>query len=130
MPELRSETVLVASPQQISGDLGGEVVILGLAEGVYFGMNEVGAHVWQALQEPRTVADVVDSVVQVTSEEAFKMSRAVSSKEALFGGISTGANVQAAIRVAEQNPGKTIVTIGCSFGERYLSTPMFEGLMS
>jgi len=74
--------------------------------------------------------DIVDSVVQVTSDEAFAMSREVSSKEALFGGISTGANVQAAIRVAEQNPGKTIVTIGCSFGERYLSTPMFEGLMS
>jgi len=74
--------------------------------------------------------DIVDAVERVTSEEAFAMSRQVSSTDAVFGGISTGANVQAAIRIAQANPGATVVTIGCSFGERYLSTPMFEGLMA
>jgi len=72
--------------------------------------------------------DIVDDVQRVTSDEAFAMARKVSGLDAVFGGISTGANVQAAIRVAEKNPGAVIVTIGCSFGERYLSTPMFEGL--
>lgn len=62
----------------------------------------------------------------VTNEDAFKYGRMVAKMEGIFGGISTGANVCAAIRVAEKNPGKTIVTIGCSFGERYLSTPMFD----
>lgn len=71
---------------------------------------------------------LVDSVELVESEEAFEWARKVMQQEAIFGGISTGANVRAATRVAEKNPGKTIVTIGCSFGERYLSTAMFADL--
>lgn len=72
--------------------------------------------------------DVVDSVQKITSDEAFKAGRELMASEGIFGGISTGSNVLAACRVAEANPGKTIVTIGCSFGERYLSTPMFADL--
>ena len=71
---------------------------------------------------------LVDGVELVESEEAFEWARKVMQQEAIFGGISTGANVRAATRVAEKNPGKTIVTIGCSFGERYLSTAMFADL--
>ncbi|MBX2851152.1 MAG: cysteine synthase A, partial [Phycisphaeraceae bacterium] len=67
--------------------------------------------------------DTVDDVQRITSEEAFETARKLMQTEGIFGGISTGANVLAACRVAEANPGKTIVTIGCSFGERYLSTP-------
>jgi len=73
--------------------------------------------------------DIVDGVEQVDNEEAFEMTRKVGMNEGLLGGISTGANITAALRIAEQHPGATIATIGCSFGERYLSTPMFEGLM-
>ncbi|MFN3166874.1 MAG: cysteine synthase A [Phycisphaeraceae bacterium] len=74
--------------------------------------------------------DVVDAVQQINSDEAFAASRKLAATEGIFGGISTGANVLAACRIAEANPGKTIVTIGCSFGERYLSTPMFADLQS
>jgi len=66
----------------------------------------------------------------VTNEEAFDWARKAAKEEGLLGGISTGANICAACRIAEkpENKGKTIVTIGCSFGERYLSTPLFEDL--
>lgn len=74
--------------------------------------------------------DIVDSVQKITSDEAFKAGRELAATEGIFGGISTGANVLAACRIAEANPGKTIVCIGCSFGERYLSTPMFADLQS
>ncbi|MFI4860668.1 MAG: cysteine synthase A [Phycisphaerales bacterium JB063] len=74
--------------------------------------------------------DLVDAVETVTNDEAFNWSRRVSREEALFGGISTGANICAACNIASkpENAGKNIVTIGCSFGERYLSTPMFADL--
>jgi len=73
---------------------------------------------------------IVDDVERVTNDEAFAMARKVGQEEGLLGGISTGANIAAACKVAAkpENKGKTIVTIGCSFGERYLSTPLFEGL--
>ena len=72
--------------------------------------------------------DIVDDVQRITSDEAFATARKLMATEGIFGGISTGANVLAACRIAEANPGKTVVTIGCSFGERYLSTPMFADL--
>lgn len=73
----------------------------------------------------------VDDVERITNDEAFDMARRLAKEEGLFGGISTGANVLAALRVAAkpENKGKFIVTIGCSFGERYLSTPMFQQYM-
>eukprot|EP00752_Nemacystus_decipiens_P013515 g11973.t1 len=74
--------------------------------------------------------DVVDDVQKVTSDEAFETARKLMATEGIFGGISTGANVLAACRVADANPGSTVVCIGCSFGERYLSTPMFADLQS
>jgi len=74
--------------------------------------------------------DLLDSVETVTNEESFGMSRSVTVKEGIFGGISTGANIQAALNLAAkpENAGKTIVTVAPSFGERYLSTPMFADL--
>jgi cysteine synthase A len=73
---------------------------------------------------------VVDGVESVDNDTAFQWARRVAAEEGLFGGISTGANICAACRVAErpENKDKTIVTVAASFGERYLSTPMFEGL--
>ena len=66
----------------------------------------------------------------VSNDEAFEWARRVAREEGIFGGISTGANICVACRVAArpEYKGKTIVTVAPSFGERYLSTPLFEGL--
>ena len=73
---------------------------------------------------------LLSGVVDVTNDEAFEWGRRLAREEGVFAGISTGANVAAAARVAArpENRGKVIVTIIPSFGERYLSTPLFEGL--
>jgi cysteine synthase A len=72
--------------------------------------------------------DTVDDVVRVTNDDAFAMARRICKEEGMLVGISTGANVFAAIEVAKrpENKGKLIVTIGCSTGERYLSTPLTD----
>jgi cysteine synthase len=71
---------------------------------------------------------IVDEVIQITDDEAMVWARRLAKEEGIFGGISSGGNVAAAAKVAArpQNKGKLIVSIMCSFGERYLSTPLFE----
>jgi len=71
---------------------------------------------------------IIDEVMTVTNDEAFIMARRLAKEEGLFGGISTGANVATALKVAArpENKGKIIITIGCSFGERYLSTALAD----
>jgi cysteine synthase A len=70
--------------------------------------------------------DIVDEVELVSSEEAFDMARKVSLEEGVLAGISTGATITAAMRIASrpEMAGKNIVAIGASCGERYLSTPL------
>ncbi|MFH1067455.1 MAG: cysteine synthase A [bacterium] len=72
--------------------------------------------------------DLVDEVIMVTNEEAFAMARRLAKEEGILAGISTGANVHAALQVAKriENRGKLIVTFACSTGERYLSTDLAE----
>jgi cysteine synthase A len=69
---------------------------------------------------------IVDEVVTVTNEDAIATARRLAREEGIFAGIFTGANVFAALQVASrlENAGKLIVTIGCSTGERYLSTDL------
>jgi cysteine synthase A len=73
---------------------------------------------------------LVDETVTVTNEEAFQWSRRLSKEEGIVAGISSGANMCAAAKVAArpEYKGKRICVIMPSLGERYLSTPLFEGL--
>jgi len=70
--------------------------------------------------------DQITECIQVTDDDAFAMARRLAKEEGILAGISTGANVWAAIELAKrpENKGKTIVTVACSTGERYLSTPL------
>lgn len=71
---------------------------------------------------------IYDEIVRITNTEAFETSREIAKKDGLLVGISSGANVAAARKIAErpENYGKTIVTILCDTGERYLSTELYE----
>lgn len=73
---------------------------------------------------------ILDETVTVSNEEAFLWARKLAKEEGIMAGISSGANMCAAAKVAArpEMAGKRIVTIMCSLGERYLSTPLFEGL--
>jgi cysteine synthase len=71
---------------------------------------------------------IVDDVITVSNEDAFAFARRLALEEGILAGISTGANVWAALQVAKrpENKGKLIVTVGCSTGERYLSTALAD----
>ena len=72
--------------------------------------------------------ELIDEVIAVTDEDAIAYGRRLAREEGLLSGISTGAALCAAIQVAQrpQNEGRIIVMIQPSFGERYLSTPLFQ----
>jgi len=71
---------------------------------------------------------VLDEVFPVKNEDAFDIARRMAKEEGILCGISSGANVFAALEIAKrpENKGKTIVTIVCDTGERYLSTSLFQ----
>lgn len=74
--------------------------------------------------------ELYDEVVDVSLEDSLRVSRALATEEGILAGISSGANVWGALEVARrpENAGKTIVVVIPSYGERYLSTVLFEDL--
>ncbi len=107
----------------ISQTLAGETVKPGphKIQGTGAGFVPKNLHLKDSVGNPQIV-----ECVQVSNDDAFAMARRLAKEEGLLVGISTGANVIAALEVARrpENKGKTIVTIACSTGERYLSTAL------
>jgi cysteine synthase A len=107
----------------ISQTLSGQPVKPGphKIQGTGAGFVPLNLHLKDSAGNPQIV-----EAVQVTNDDAFAMARRLAKEEGILVGISTGANVVAAIEVAKrpENKGKMIVTVACSTGERYLSTAL------
>lgn len=70
---LPSSAAVVVTAEQLSTRLGEEIVILGLRDSVYYGLSDVGARIWDLIQTPRTVAEILNALVteyEVTAAEA------------------------------------------------------------
>lgn len=98
--------------------------------------GQPGPHKIQGIG-PNFVPDILDTeiydeVVQADLDTALETARRLGVEEGILGGISTGANVAAALEVAArpENEGKLIVTLACDFGERYISTLLYEDIRS
>lgn len=57
-------SIVVAAKEQVSSDLAGEAVILDFKSGVYYGLNEVGARIWNLIQEPKTINEIRDAILE------------------------------------------------------------------
>lgn len=106
------------------------------AESPLLNGGEAGPHKIQGIGpnfiSPILDQGVYDEVIDVTSAEAVAMARRLGAEEGILGGISSGATAHAAVQLAQRPElaGATIVVILASFGERYLSTILYEGLES
>jgi cysteine synthase A len=91
--------------------------------------NEAGAHKIQGIGAgfvPKILNQtILDGVITVTSEEALQSARDVAKRDGLLVGISSGANLYGAMKLAKENPDKMVVTILPDTGERYISTELF-----
>jgi cysteine synthase A len=122
-PSFQAIAVEPADSPVISQTLAGQTVKPGphKIQGTGAGFVPRNLHLKSASGETQIAEAVV-----VSNDDAFAIARRLAKEEGILAGISTGANVWAAIQVAKrpENKGKTIVTIGCSTGERYLSTAL------
>lgn len=108
-----------------------EMVAVEPAESPVLSGGAAGAHeiegVGPGFIPPLWTPGLADTVLAVSTSEAKAMCRRLAREEALFGGTSTGANVVAALRVAERlGPGRTVVTLLCDSGLKYLSTDLYS----
>jgi hypothetical protein len=62
--DLLTDSIVVASKEQVCCDLNGEVVILNLSNGTYYGLDTIGAYVWNLIQEPKIVGDLVTALLE------------------------------------------------------------------
>ena len=109
---------------------GIRIVAVEPAESAVLSGGAPGAHkiegVGPGFVPPRWRTDLADEIQTVSTAEAKAMARRLAREEALFAGTSTGANVVAALRVAERlGPGRTVATIACDSGLKYLSTDLY-----
>ena len=125
-PRKPSFQAIAAEPKDspvISQTLAGQSLKPGphKIQGLGGGFIPKNLHLKDAKGHPQIV-----ECIQVTNEDAFAMARRLAKEEGILAGISSGANVWAAVQVAKrpENKGKMIVTVACSTGERYLSTPL------
>lgn len=107
-----------------------KVIAVEPAKSPLLSKGEAGSHMIQGIGAnfiPKNLnRDVIDEFLTVSNEDAIATAKALAQKEGLLVGISSGANIYAASQVAKANPGKTIVTILCDTGERYLSTVLYD----
>jgi cysteine synthase A len=107
----------------ISQTLAGEPLKPGphKIQGTGAGFIPKNLHLKDASGKPQIV-----EAIRISNDDAFEMARRLAKEEGMLVGISTGANVCAAIELAKrpENKGKMIVTVACSTGERYLSTAL------
>jgi cysteine synthase len=109
---------------------GLQVIAVEPAESPVLGGGEPGAHkiegVGPGFVPPLWRSDLADEIIQVSTAEARDMARRLAREEALFGGTSSGANVVAALAVARRlGPGRTVGTVICDTGLKYLSTDLY-----
>ena len=64
MREVSLETIVVASTQQVSCDVADEAVLLSMSDGEYYGLNEVAASIWHLIQQPRSVLEIRDTLLE------------------------------------------------------------------
>ena len=57
------QSVVMVSKKQVSADLGGEMAILSVKRGVYYGLNEIGTKIWHLIQQPHKVCDILDAIL-------------------------------------------------------------------
>jgi hypothetical protein len=74
---ISERSIVVASRSQVSCELEGEAVMLNLKDGVYYGLNPVGAHIWKLIREPKQVREVVNILLETYDVEPERCTREV-----------------------------------------------------